>query len=156
MKSSSITCGCSWLVRFKATEYNKCTNTDSVIITVLCRVHYNTYDPSYVEYFVLVWTRSNNYKKYDDMSFKELTVQIDITPFVSVRLLRVFLSNEIPDRKYIDMHMINNVRIRGRKTELELEDANIEIDHKHVDTSFTTVYKDTSDNYTEGKFIFVI
>ena len=38
---------------------------------------------------------------------------------------------------------------------LELEDANIEIDYKHIDTSFTTVYRDTSDNYTEEKNIFV-
>ena len=53
------------------------------------------------------------------------------------------------------MHMINSVRICARK-KLELESVNIEIDLQHFDTSFIAMYKDTSDNYTEGKFLIVI
>ena len=59
--------------------------------------------------------------------------QMAIEPFVSVRAIRKVLSNVIPDRKYIDCHMINNVRIRARKKRLELDDSYIEIDPKHFD-----------------------
>ena len=52
--------------------------------------------------------------------------------------------------------MINNVRIRARNKRLELENADIKIYPKHFDTSFITSYRDTSDNYTEGKFLIVI
>ena len=52
--------------------------------------------------------------------------------------------------------MINNVRIRARKKRLNLENADIEIDPKHVDTSFITTYRDTSDNHIEGKFLIII
>ena len=38
------------------------------------------------------------------------------------------------------------------KKRVELEIADIEIDPKHFDTSFITSYRDTSDNYTEGKY----
>ena len=47
--------------------------------------------------------------------------------------------------------MINNVRIRARKRKRELERLNIVIYTKHFDTT----YKDTSDNYTEGMYMFV-
>ena len=52
--------------------------------------------------------------------------------------------------------MINNVRIRARQRKRELENSNIEIHHNHFDTSFIETYKDTSDNYTEGMYMFVI
>ena len=58
--------------------------------------------------------------------------------------------------KNIDKNMINNVRIRARKKRLELENAGIEIDSKHFDTSFITSYRDTYNNYTEDKFIIAI
>ena len=77
-----------------------------------------------------------------------------IEHFVSIKAIREFLSNVIPDRKYIDKDMINNVRIRVRKIRLVLEISDIEIDPKHFDTSFITT--DTFDNYTEGKFLIVM
>ena len=48
--------------------------------------------------------------------------------------------------------MIENIRICARKKGY----ADIEIDPKHFDTSFIPSYRDTSDNYTEGKFLIVI
>ena len=36
-KSSSITCGYSWFVCFKAVEYNKCANADQVPVLVITR-----------------------------------------------------------------------------------------------------------------------
>ena len=51
--------------------------------------------------------------------------------------------------------MINNVRIRARKKRLKLENADIEIDPKHVDTSFITTYRGTSDNDTDDKSLIV-
>ena len=59
--------------------------------------------------------RSDDYEKCDDQSRREGMVQMAIEPFVSVRAGRELLSKPIPDRKYIDRHMINNVRIRDRK-----------------------------------------
>ena len=38
-------------------------------------------------------------------------VQMAIKSFVSVRAVRELLSKAMPERKYIDRHMINNVRI---------------------------------------------
>ena len=88
---------------------------------------------------------------------------MDIDPFVSSRAMREFLSNVTPERKYIDKNMINNVSIRSWKKWVELEIEDIEIDPKRLDTSFITSYRDTFDNYTEGKyyshivwFIFII
>ena len=52
--------------------------------------------------------------------------------------------------------MVNNVRIRARQRKRELLNANIEIYPKHFDMSFIETYKDTSDNYTEGMYMFVI
>ena len=77
-------------------------------------------------------------------------VQMSIEPFVSVRAIRELLSKVLPDRKFIDRYMINNVRIRARQRKRELENTNIEIHPKHIDTSFIEAYKDTSGNYTEG------
>ena len=34
--------------------------------------------------------------------------------------------------------------------------AHIEIHPKHVDTPFIETYKDTSDNYTDGMYMFVV
>ena len=39
---------------------------------------------------------------------------------------------------------------------IELENSNIEIHRKNFDTSFIETNKDTSDNYTEGIYMFVI
>ena len=83
-------------------------------------------------------------------------VQMSIEPFVSVRAIRELLSNVLPERKFIDRHMINNVRICARQKKRELLNANIIIHPKHFDTSFIENYKDTSDNYTEGMYMFVV
>ena len=81
---------------------------------------------------------------------------MSIESLVSVRAIRELLSNVLPERKFIDRHMINNVRIRARQRKRELLNANIEILPKHFDTSFIETYNDTSDNYTEGMCMFVL
>ena len=63
----------------------------------------------------LVRTRSGDYKKCDDQSLREVMVQMDIESFVIVRAVRELLSNTIPDRKYIDRRMMDNVKFRARK-----------------------------------------
>ena len=40
------------------------------------------------------------------------------------------LHNALSDGNIIDTNMINNVRIRTRKNKLELDYANIDMDHK--------------------------
>ena len=52
--------------------------------------------------------------------------------------------------------MINNVRIRARQRKRELLNANFEIRPKYFDTSFIETYKDTSNNFTEGMYMFVV
>ena len=73
-------------------------------------------------------------------------VQMSIEPFVSVRAIRELLSKVLPYRKFIDRHMINNVRIRARQRKRELENSNNEIHPKNFDISVIETYKDTSDN----------
>ena len=64
------------------------------------------------------------------------------------------LKKTLPDRKNIERHMINNVRMCARQKKLELEFANIEINPKHFDPIFIpSVYKDTTDNHFKGKYI---
>ena len=48
--------------------------------------------------------------------------------------------------------MMNNVRTRLRKKNLELDYANIDIDPNHFDTTYITSYQDTVDNYIKGKY----
>ena len=142
-KTSYITCKCSWCVRFKDVERNTCSNNDSVVITAVCVVHSNTCHPSYVYQFVLARTCSSNYNKCADQCLKEVMVQMNLEPFVSIRARREFISKVVSERKYIDKNMINNIRIRAQTKKLELEDADIETDPEHVDTSFITSYRDT-------------
>ena len=114
MKTSSIVCGCGWLIRFRGVEWGKCTNSDPVVITGVCGVHSNTCNPTFVDQFVLSWTRANIYKKCADHSLQEVVVQMSIEPFVSDRAIRELLSKVLSERKFIDRHTINNVRIRAR------------------------------------------
>ena len=69
-------------------------------------------------------------------------VQICIEPFVSVRAIREFLSKVFPERKFIDRHMINNVRTHARQ--------------RNRETSFIETYQDTSNNHTEGMYTLVV
>ena len=112
-KTSSITCKCSWGVRFKDVERNKYANNDSVVITAVCVVHSNTCNTSYVYQLVLARTYSSNYNKCADQCLKEVMVQMDLEPFVSIRARREFISKVVSERKYIDKNMINKVRIRA-------------------------------------------
>ena len=75
---------------------------------------------------------------------------MSIEPFVSVRTIRELLTKVIPNRKYINRHMINSVRICARQKKIELDNSNIAIHPKLFDTSFTLNYKDTADNYNES------
>ena len=47
-KSSTITCGCGWVIRFKWIDRKKSTKSDSVMISVVCGFHSNTCDPTFV------------------------------------------------------------------------------------------------------------
>ena len=55
-------------------------------------------------------------------------------------------------RKHIDRQLKNNVRIRASKKKFELDLLNIKLEPRQLDTIIITVYKDTCDKYTEGKF----
>ena len=90
-------------------------NSDAVIITGVCEVHSNTCNPSFVDQFVLSRTRTGIYKKYADHYLQEFMVQMSIEPFVSVRVIRDLLSKVLPEKKFYNRHMINNVRIHARQ-----------------------------------------
>ena len=68
----------------------------------------------------MVRIRSGDYNKCAAQSIKEVIVQIDIEHLVSVRAIREFLSKEMSEKKYVDRHLINNIRIRARKKKLAL------------------------------------
>ena len=53
-----------------------------------------------------------------------------INPYVSVRSMITLLQKALPERKDVDRHMINNVRIRARRRKLELDSKSISIDPK--------------------------
>ena len=76
-----------------------------------------------------------------------------INPYVSVRSMTTLLQKALPERKDVDRHMINNVRIRARRRKLELDSKSIRNDPKHVDSSFIKSYVSSADNYTEGKLL---
>ena len=155
-KYTSITCGCGWGIRFVGFMKNMIRLHDFVVITGVDPVHSNSCDPTYVDQFVICRTRSGDYARCGDEVIREVMVQMEIDPFVSVRAMTSLLRKALPDRKNVDRHMINNVRIRARKKKLDLDSRNIPIDTKHFDTSFVKSYIDTDDNYTEGKILFVV
>ena len=77
--------------------------------------------------------------------------QMSIDKELNVRTMIQLLKNVLPCRKSIDRHMINNVRLRALKTRSEMEISNIPLEPCHFDTSFITEFKESSDNYSEGK-----
>ena len=95
-KSSSIMCGCDWMVRFRAVDYKKYSSTDPVVITEVRGAHSNTCNPAVLDQFVLSRTRAGIYKKCNDHSLQEIMVQMAIEPFVSVRAMRELLSKVLP------------------------------------------------------------
>ena len=76
---------------------------------------------------------------------------MDINSYVSVRSMTTLLQKALPERKDGDRHMINNVRIRARRRNLQLDSKSIRIDPKHFDSSFSKSYVSSADNYTEDK-----
>lgn len=68
----------------------------------------------------MVPTRSGDYKKYADQTRKEVMVQMAIEPFVSGRAIRDLLSKTMPDRKYIDRYVVNNIRIGARNKKVRV------------------------------------
>ena len=76
---------------------------------------------------------------------------MDINPFVNVRAIKILLQKAITERKDVDRHMINNVRIRAQKKRVDVDSKGFQIDPKHFDTTFIKSYVDTDDNYTQDK-----
>ena len=89
--------------------------TDSVVITSVSTMYYNTCDPTYSGQLVLCRTRFDNYKCCGDEVIREFIVQMTINPFLNVRAMTNLLQKLLPERKDVDRHMINNVRIRARR-----------------------------------------
>ena len=90
-------------------------------------MHYNTCDPSYVGPFVLSRTRSGDYTRCGDEDLRQIMVQMAIDPFVNIRVMTELLQKVLPNRKDVDRHMINNIRIRARKKKLELDSAKFKL-----------------------------
>ena len=118
-----ITCGCGWLICLRDVNNSNNKVSDHVVITHVYWIHSNTYDTSYVDQFVLERTRYGVYTHCADQCLKEIVVQMYIDPFINVRTMTEFLYNVLSDRKIIGRHIINNVSIRSRKKNLELDYA---------------------------------
>ena len=70
--------------------------TDSVVITSVSTMYYNTCDPTYSGQLVLYRTRSGDYKRCDDEVMREFMVHIVINPFVNVRAMTNLLQKAQP------------------------------------------------------------
>ena len=114
-----------------------------VVIMVVCGIRTNTCDRSNIDKFVIARARFGLYKKCTDQSLKEIMVQMDIDRFVNIRAMSELLMKVSPAGNYIDRHMINNVKIRGKKKKFELNLLNIKIEPRNFDTTFGTAYKKT-------------
>ena len=122
-----------------------------MVITRVIPSHSDSCDPTNVDQLVLCRSWSGAYARCGDEVLKEIIVQMAINPYVSVRSMTILLQKALPERKDVDRHMINNVRIRARRRKLELDSKSIRIDPKYVDSSFIKSYVSSADNYTEGK-----
>ena len=91
-------------------------------------MHSNTCDPTYRGQLALCRTRYGDWKRCDDEVIREIIVQMDINYFVNVRTMTKIPQRALPERKDVDRHMINNVRIRARRKKLDLDYKSIQID----------------------------
>ena len=62
-KSSSIICGCDWVIRFKFLDHKKCTLSDSIESVHVREIYTNTCDPIFRDQYVVVRTKAGEYKK---------------------------------------------------------------------------------------------
>ena len=129
----------------------KHTTSDHVVITSVIPNHSDTCDPTDVYQLVLCRSRSGAYARCGDEVLKEIMVQMAIDSRVNIRSMTTLLQKSLSERKDIDRHMINNVRIRACRRKLDLDSKRIRIDPTHFDSSFIKSYVSTADNYTEGK-----
>ena len=134
--TTSITCGCEWIIRFMGVIESHYNITNYVVISSVSPMYYNTCDPTYSGQLVLCRTRSSDYKHCCDEVIREIMAQMASNPFVNVRAMTNLLQKALPERKDVDRHMINNVRIRARREKLDLDSKSIQIDPKHFDTTF--------------------
>ena len=114
-RSTSISCSCKWSIRFLGVV--KCNNksSDPVVINRVTPSHSDTCDPLIVDQLVLCRSRSGAYARCGGEVLKEIMVQMAINPYISVRSMTTLLQKVLPERKDLDRHMINNVRIRARR-----------------------------------------
>ena len=89
--------------------------TDSVVITNVSIMHYNTCDPAYSGQLVLYRTRSSDYKRCGDEVIREIMVQMAFNHFANVKVMTNLIQKALPENKDVDRHMINNIRIRARR-----------------------------------------
>ena len=108
--------------------------------------HSDSCDPLNVDQLILCRSRSGAYARCGDEVLKEIMMQMTINPYVSVRSMTTLLQKALAERKDVDRHMTNNVRIRARRRKLELDSKRIRIDPKHFDSSFIKSYVNTTDN----------
>ena len=111
---TSIACGCKLDICVLDIIRNKTKILDHVVITTINSAHSNSYDPSYVDQFILFRTRAGDYNRYGNEFLRKIMVQMAIDPFVNVRTVTKLLQKALPGRKDVDRHMINNVGVRAR------------------------------------------
>ena len=89
-----------------------------MVITNVIPSHSDTCDPTDVDQLVLCRSHSGAYARCGDEVLKEIIVQMTINPYGSIRSMTTLLQKALPERKDVDRHMINNVRIRARRRKL--------------------------------------
>ena len=139
------------MIRFKFVDYKKITLSNIFMITHVYGMHSNTCDPTFRDQYVLTRTRSGQYKKCTDSALQRIIHQMSIDKELNVRTMIQLLKNVLPSKKSIDRHMINNVRLRALKTRSEMESSNIPLEPCLLYKLFIAEFKESSDNYSEGK-----
>ena len=105
-----------------------------MVITSVIPSYSDTCDSTDLDQLVLYRSRSGAYAHCGDDVLKEIMVQMAINPYVSIRLMTYLLQKSLPERKDVNRHKINNVRIRARRRKVELDSKRIIIDPKYFDS----------------------
>ena len=120
-KCSSIIYGCDWVIKFKFLDHKNALYwipsrlfmfVDLILILVIQHFLISTLWPE---------QKQVNTKRCTDSILQKIMHQMSIDQEVNSRTMIILLKKVLPSRKYIDRHLINNVRIRKLKTKNDLE-----------------------------------
>ena len=94
---------------------NKAKTLDRIVIPTVNTVHSNSCDPFMLVNIFCPEYDLVNTSNCGDEFLRDITVQMAIDPVVNIRVMTELLQKALLERKDIDRHIINNVRIRAHR-----------------------------------------